>query len=77
MRRSLGGDGGEQQVNAAEVVTYLDLPLSAEQLRACAYLERIGQRFCVEFGYANAIENARAHWRQRRNEQQRKRRARR
>lgn len=58
-----------------DVVNLLDLRLDEAQLRACAYLERLGQRFCVEFGYGNAVEKARNHWRERRNEQQRKRRA--
>jgi hypothetical protein len=44
----------------------LGIRLSAAQHRACSYLERAGQQFCVEFGYSNAIEKAREHWRQRR-----------
>lgn len=54
----------------------MDLALTEEQLRAGAYLERIGLRFCCEFGYGNAVEKARAHWLERRRDQQRKRRQR-
>jgi hypothetical protein len=56
-------------VNTQQVAALLQIPLTTEQSRACAYLERLGQRFCVEFGYANAIENAREHWREKRRQQ--------
>lgn len=32
----------------------LDLPTTAEQDAACVKLERLGKRFCVDFGYENA-----------------------
>jgi hypothetical protein len=56
-----------------ETVDRLSLQLTTEQLRAGRYLERVGQRFCVEFGYQNAVEKAREHWLQRRRDLYRKR----
>jgi hypothetical protein len=44
-------------------VRRLNLDLTAEQHRACAFLEAQGQRFLVEFGYENAVERARQLWR--------------
>ncbi len=44
------------------VAEMLRLKLITEQRRSGRYLERLGQRFCVEFGYHNAVEKARAHW---------------
>ncbi len=37
-----------------------DTQVTIQQALACHYLERAGQRFCVDFGYDNAIEKARA-----------------
>jgi hypothetical protein len=48
------------------VCAALGLELTPEQLKACRYLERNGQRFCIDFGYENAMEMARDHWRARR-----------
>jgi len=56
-----------------EVIHWLQTPrtgepvaLSLEQILACLYLEQRGFRMCVDFGYGNAIEKARADWRSRR-----------
>jgi len=49
-----------------ETCRQLGLTLTPEQWRACRYLERQGQRFCIDFGTENAVEKARAHWRARR-----------
>lgn len=57
-----------------KIAHMLALDLSDDVLRASAYLERIGQRFCVEFGHENAVVKAQEHWRGKRREQQRKRR---
>lgn len=56
-----------------ETIALLGLVLTVEQLRACKYLDRAGKRFCVDFGYDNAIELAREHWRQKRREYREKR----
>lgn len=67
-----GAGGGVGVVSVYDVMNLLDLTLSEEVVRACRYLERQGQRMCVDFGYGNAIEKARTHWnakrRQRRHE---------
>lgn len=34
-------------------------------LRACYYLEQNGQRFLIDFGFQNAVDIARRHWRKR------------
>lgn len=49
-------------MNTKETAAMLGLELTVPQLRAAAYLERLGQRFCCEFGYDNCIEKAREHW---------------
>ncbi len=48
------------------IAELLNLALTTDQLRASAYLEARGLRFCIEFGYDNAVEMARSHWLQRR-----------
>ena len=48
------------------VIALLNLSLTTDQIRACRYLERQGQSFCVHFGYENAVEKAREHWNARR-----------
>lgn len=53
-------------MTTADLVKTLGLSLSRPQRRAMRYLESVGQRFCVEFGYQNAVEKAREHWRKRR-----------
>lgn len=53
-------------MTAAEVFRMVGVRLSPKEWRAVRYLERAGQRVCVDFGYANAIDKAREHWRQRR-----------
>lgn len=35
-----------------------DVQLTSSQLAFCCYLESKGQRFCVDFGYQNAIDKA-------------------
>ena len=35
-----------------------DVQLTQSQLAFCVYLESRGQRFLVDFGYANAIDKA-------------------
>lgn len=35
-----------------------DVQLTNSQLAFCLYLESKGQRFCVDFGYNNAIDKA-------------------
>lgn len=37
---------------------YLGLKLSPEVRFACLYLESRGKRFCVDFGYENAVSIA-------------------
>lgn len=49
-------------MNTKETSAMMGYDLSVAQLRAAAYLERLGQQFCVEFGYGNCIEKARDHW---------------
>ena len=48
------------------MITYLRLPIpSLAKHRACLFLERLGYRFCVDFGTENAVElarEARANW---------------
>lgn len=60
-------------MDTRDVAAMLNLSLTTEQFRAAAYLERLGQRFCCEFGYENAVEKARAHWLERRRDLYRKR----
>lgn len=50
----------------AETCLQLGISLTPPQFYACAYLENNGLRFCVDFGYQNAIDKAREHWRKRR-----------
>lgn len=50
----------------AQTAEELGLKLPPEVVRACLYLERAGFVFCVHFGYDNAVDKARAHWRARR-----------
>jgi hypothetical protein len=52
-------------MNSRELVRVLGLKVGPNQRRAFAYLERLGQVFCVHFGTDNAIEKAREHWRER------------
>lgn len=40
----------------------LGIALTDEQRDAFRYLELFGFRFCVDFGYDNAVEMAREHW---------------
>lgn len=63
-------------MNMREMAVSLGLSLTADQFRAGAYLERLGQKFCANFGYENAVDKARTHWLERRRKQQQKRRAR-
>lgn len=48
----------------------LDLPHYVQC--ACRYLEDRGKRFCVDFGYQNATELARADWQSRKAERGKK-----
>ncbi len=64
-------------MTAKEWAPRLGLNLSVEQFRAAAYLERIGRRFLVDFGYENAVSTARSHWSQRRRELRERRKAKR
>lgn len=41
------------------------ISLSEAENRACRYLEKHGFRFLIDFGYTNAIEKARQHWKSR------------
>ncbi len=49
-----------------DIAESLGVKLTTDQRWAGAYLERLGQRFCCEFGYTNAVDKAREHWNQRR-----------
>ena len=53
-------------MTTAMACKWMGIRLTTKQRLACRYLERVGQRFCVEFGYGNAVEKAREHWRARR-----------
>ncbi len=53
-------------MSTKDLARILDLLMTEDQFRACAYLEARGLTFCVEFGYDNCVEMARAHWLQRR-----------
>jgi hypothetical protein len=44
----------------------LQIRIGPKQHAACTYLEQVGLRFCVDYGYDNAISLAREHWRNRR-----------
>ena len=35
-----------------------DVQITSEQMAACRFLESIGLRFCIDFGYENAFETA-------------------
>lgn len=48
-----------------ELVRMLGIVVTQAQDRACRYLEHHGFRFCVDFGYENAIDKAPAFWRSR------------
>lgn len=41
----------------------LQIRVGPKQHMAMKYLENVGKRFLVDFGYENAIEMAREHWR--------------
>jgi len=45
-----------------KVVRQLGLVLTPEQDLACAFLEARGFRFCVDFGYQNAVAKAETLW---------------
>lgn len=47
----------------------LGIELKPYVLHACLYLEEHGFRFCIDFGYENATEMARNHWRKRKRHQ--------
>jgi len=49
-------------MTVSSAIRLLDLKLLPHTLAACLYLESHGFRFCVDFGYQNATEKARAHW---------------
>jgi hypothetical protein len=49
----------------------LGLRVPIWKAHALDYLERVGQVFCVDFGTDNAVEKARAHWRNRKARKQR------
>lgn len=57
-------------MNASEWCARLEIAIDDDQRRAMRYLERHGLRFLVEFGYQNAVDLARAHWRERRRKKQ-------
>jgi hypothetical protein len=41
------------------------IDLTRSQVRACNYLESWGHRFLVDFGYQNAVANAKSDWQKR------------
>ena len=43
----------------------LGIELRPYQRFACQYLESHGLRFLIDFGYGNAVDMARVHWRNR------------
>lgn len=43
----------------------LDLDIPDDKNFACLYLESHGFKFCVNYGYDNAVEKAREHWKKR------------
>ena len=53
-------------MRVSETCRMLDLRLPPYQYFACLYLESHGFKFCVDFGYDNAVDKARKHWRNRR-----------
>lgn len=53
-------------MSVTEFVSRYAVAVTPEQMRACLYLERRGKRFCIDFGYENAVSLARADWRARR-----------
>lgn len=52
-------------MGAKELCRMLGIDLKPYVLHACEYLEAHGFRFCIDFGYSNATEVAREHWRNR------------
>ena len=54
-----GLDVGEVAMKVREFLRmFPDVQLTNSQLAFCLFLESRGQRFLVDFGYANAIEKA-------------------
>ncbi len=56
-----------------ETIRLLGLRFTAEQHAASRFLERDGLRFCVDFGYDNAVRIARERWNAKRRARRRKR----
>lgn len=54
------------EMKTVETCAMLGIQLLPHTLHACLYLEQHGFRFCIDFGYGNATEKAREHWRNRR-----------
>lgn len=52
-------------MKTVETCRMLGIDLKPYVLHACEYLESHGFRFCIDFGYGNATEKAREHWRNR------------
>jgi hypothetical protein len=52
-------------MKAVETCRWMGIELKPYVAFACEYLESHGFRFCIDFGYGNAVEKARAHWRAR------------
>jgi len=45
-----------------DTLDWHNVTLSEAEDRACQYLENNGFRFLIDFGYSNAVEKARQHW---------------
>jgi hypothetical protein len=67
----VGCEVGDAMSDYRQVLRWIGKRLTPSQHRACAYLERQGFTFCGEFGYDNAIEKAREHWRARKQKRKR------
>jgi hypothetical protein len=52
-------------MTSESVCRMLGIQLTPMQAMACRYLEMFGYRFCVDFGYDNAVQKAEAHFRTR------------
>lgn len=48
--------------HAEEVCRWIDVTLTEAQIAAARYLETVGYRFLIDFGYDNACALAKRHW---------------
>lgn len=63
--RTRQGGGTVRPLAFSTLEPYIDATITPRERRACLYLEGRGLKFCVDYGYQNAVALAREDWRKR------------